>query len=78
FRTHVTGTTGSRQRVRSERTLEFPCVIPSAEVMQRFEQIVGTYWKQIDTNLHENQALTRTRDYLLPKLLSGEVEVKAA
>lgn len=46
--------------------------------MQRFEQIVGTYWKQIDANLHENQTLTRTCDYLLPKLLSGEVEVKAA
>jgi hypothetical protein len=34
--------------------------------------------EQFRENVKENQILASTRDYLLPKLLSGEVEVKEA
>lgn len=77
FESHATGTTGSRQRVRPERTLSFPCVVPPKDVLKQFEQIAGTYWIQIDRNSSENENLTVTRDYLLPKLMSGEIEIKS-
>ena len=35
-------------------------------------------FRLIHKNDQESQTLTRTRNYLLPKLLSGEVEVKVA
>jgi type I restriction enzyme S subunit len=53
-------------------------VVPPAKVMEAFDRIVGPQLDTIIANKMESQTLTRTRDYLLPKLLSGEVEVKAA
>jgi type I restriction enzyme, S subunit len=78
FCSHATGTTGSRQRVPPQRTLSFQCVKPSDEALREFNKICEPYFRHIDSNIKENQTLSRTRDYLLPKLLSGEIEVKAA
>jgi len=36
------------------------------------------YYDQIENNILENQTLTKLRDTLLPKLISGEVRVKDA
>jgi type I restriction enzyme S subunit len=35
-------------------------------------------WDLIHSNRKENQQLSETRDYLLPKLISGEIEVATA
>lgn len=78
FRSHATGTTGSRQRVPPQRTLAFRLVLPPFGILSEFERVCGSYFKQADANLSENQTLAHTRGYLLPKLLSGEIEVKAA
>ena len=51
---------------------------PSNEVLQAFEKIVFPLRQKIDANDKENQSLTETRDYLLPKLMSGEVRVGEA
>ena len=48
---------------------------PSNEVLQAFETIVFPLRQKIDVNDKENQTLAETRDYLLPKLMSGEVRV---
>lgn len=48
------------------------------EVCSQFEQLVGKWFLQIESNLKEIMALIETRDYLLPRLLSGEIEMKAA
>ena len=51
---------------------------PPPEVDEEFESIVGPMDEQIRNNHEENQTLAETRDYLLPKMISGEIEVDAA
>jgi type I restriction enzyme S subunit len=55
-----------------------PVVVPQAEVLRGFVQVVGPLYRRVTTNLRESQALADLRDLLLPKLLSGEVRVRDA
>ncbi len=57
---------------------EMPIVLPPLEIREKFNTTVQSMLWQIANSVFENQTLTRTRDYLLPKLLSGEVEVRVA
>lgn len=47
-------------------------------VLAELIQTIKNLHKQKLSNLSENLVLTQTRDYLLPKLISGEIEVKVA
>jgi type I restriction enzyme S subunit len=78
FRRHASGTTGSRQRVRRRTPNDFGTVIPSEDMLETFGKKVNPVWDLIHFNREENQTLAETRDYLLPKLISGEIEVEAA
>jgi type I restriction enzyme S subunit len=51
---------------------------PSHEVAAAFDEIVGPLHARFTSNLFENQSLVSIRDFLLPRLLSGEVRVKDA
>ncbi|MEZ4672253.1 MAG: restriction endonuclease subunit S [Anaerolineae bacterium] len=53
-------------------------VMPSADLMQRFEQIVAPILQQIEKKQEESRRLVDARNVLLPKLVSGEVRVEAA
>lgn len=50
-------------------------VSPSFEIMSFFKDMVRPLIDKITANTKENQSLAETRDYLLPKLMSGEVRV---
>ena len=50
-------------------------VIPSDEYLEKFENIVSPMFKQIKQCIIENENLASIRDTLLPKLMSGEIEV---
>jgi type I restriction enzyme S subunit len=52
-----------------------PVVVPSIELAKRFEETVGPMITRIGTAFFQNAALHRTRDLLLPKLVSGEEDV---
>ena len=52
-----------------------PIFLPPDDLLEQFHQIVKPMFELIDENNTENQALTRTRDTLLPKLMSGELDV---
>jgi len=49
--------------------------IPNNELMQSFDNIMRLFYKQIHKLGHQNTVLRRTRDLLLPKLISGEIDV---
>ena len=72
---HVTGSTGSRQRTTPSDTLAFELVLPNAEEIAEFQGIVSPMFEQIKCNATENDRLKRLRDSLLPKLMSGEIDV---
>lgn len=50
-------------------------LIPSVEVMTRFDLLVQPLFEMILANSKENIILTNLRDELLPKLMSGEIDV---
>ncbi|MCG6308946.1 restriction endonuclease subunit S [Vibrio alginolyticus] len=50
-------------------------VIPSEELMQRFGELVKPFYSQMASNENQNKSLAKLRDTLLPKLLSGEIEL---
>jgi type I restriction enzyme, S subunit len=50
-------------------------MLPVEALTQQFEQLVGPSEKQIENLTKKNTTLRRTRDLLLPRLISGEVDV---
>ncbi|PAF48131.1 hypothetical protein BKH46_02140 [Helicobacter sp. 12S02634-8] len=53
-------------------------VIPAKKIIDQFEKIIETYTSKIFSNGLENEKLATLRDSLLPKLMSGEIEVPVA
>jgi type I restriction enzyme S subunit len=53
-----------------------PIVIPNASISQQFNEMVSPVGKQIENLITKNANLRGTRDLLLPKLISGEVDVE--
>lgn len=74
---HVTGSTGSRQRTTPSDTLAFELILPTAEEIAEYQGIVSPMFEQIKCNAIENDELKRLRDSLLPKLMSGEIDVSS-
>ena len=52
-----------------------PIFLPPDDLLEQFHKIVKPMFELIDENNSENQSLTITRDALLPKLMSGELDV---
>ena len=57
--------------------MEFEFPLPTAEKMADFEEITEPMFSQIINNLNENKRLALLRDSLLPKLMSGELDVSS-
>ena len=72
---HVTGSTGSRQRTTPSDTLSYELILPSEDEQAEFQSLVSPMYAQIRINAIENDRLKRLRDSLLPKLMSGEIDV---
>ncbi len=72
---NVTGSTGSRQRAIPKATLNYEIKLPPQEVIDEFCGVVTPIYNLIASNEIENQRLIRMRDILLPKLMSGELDV---
>ena len=52
-------------------------VIPSAPVLEEFETLVTPMYEAMEANNVQSQALSKMRDTLLPKLMSGEIDVSS-
>jgi type I restriction enzyme S subunit len=54
---------------------QYPVVVPKGEVADRFSALIADGIKQQQTLVFQAQNLRRTRDLLLPRLLSGQIDV---
>lgn len=72
----ASGTTRLRITRRELATLDF--VIPPIEIQQRFADITAPQAELVQALRLKSQILRRARDLLLPRLLSGQIDVKAA
>ena len=52
-------------------------VIPSASALEEFESLVAPMYEAMEANDVQSQTLSTMRDTLLPKLMSGEIDVSA-
>lgn len=52
-------------------------VIPSASALEEFESLVAPMYEAMEANDVQSKALSQMRDTLLPKLMSGEIDVSA-
>lgn len=55
---------------------EMEVTIPDEKVIMEFETVITPLYEKILTNQFQIQALTQTRDTLLPKLMSGKIPVE--
>lgn len=75
----LTLTTGSTFPSWSGPTLKnFNIVIPPSSIIEKFEPLVSKLCEMMASNVRESESLSLIRDLLLPKLLSGEIELEQA
>ena len=74
----VTGTSKSHQRAGLASILQLTAVMPSPQAMEAFGDLVAPLHARVAANKRENVVLTQSRDFLLPRLLSGEITVRDA
>lgn len=61
--------------LRPENITQIKVQIPSKDLMMQFEKIVANYYEKIEPLEKQILLLQEARDRLLPKLMSGEIEV---
>src|SRR6266496_4652058 len=71
----MTGASG-RQRVQTACFDKFLIAQPDANTLATFEELVTPLFRNIYVLAQKNANLRQTRDLLLPKLISGEVDVE--
>ena len=72
----VAGSKGTKMpRGDKQQIMNFPVVLPDKESLNRFNGLVVPMLDQIAFNRIESSRLTALRDALLPRLMSGELDV---
>jgi type I restriction enzyme S subunit len=54
---------------------QLPVIVPPVDVSQRFNEAVHPIYKVVENLISRNTSLRRARDLLLPRLISGEIDV---
>lgn len=72
----VGGTSGSHQRIEPKAIFTAPCVKIEKDIIFQYNSHAEPLFKKQYENQQQIQTLTKLRDTLLPKLMSGEVRVQ--
>ncbi|GAP71416.1 type I restriction-modification system, specificity subunit S [Candidatus Symbiothrix dinenymphae] len=51
-------------------------ILPNNEIIEQFGNIINSLFERIIENYSHNQTLTQVRNNLLPRLMSGKIEIK--
>jgi type I restriction enzyme S subunit len=71
------GTTGQTELSRVKLG-QLNIIIPPLEIIKQFNQITQPLLNRASSILLENNSLASIRDFLLPKLISGQLRIKDA
>ena len=58
------------------RIRDFRIIVPTKEKLELFKKSLDPIYGKLEINQNQIQSLIKTRDTLLPKLMSGRVRVK--
>ncbi|WP_413693829.1 hypothetical protein [Psychromonas sp. KJ10-2] len=61
--------------IKPEDVAKVICIFSDYIILEKFENIVGEWMNKIASNEHQLLPLTKLRDTLLPKLISGELQI---
>ena len=76
FNYMVAGSKGTKMpRGDKLQIMTYPVVIPTEDELRAFDEVAQPILRQIHINSDENTYLAALRDTLLPKLMSGEIDV---
>ena len=76
FNFQTMGSTSSiATAVNSKMVKGMPFIVPTDEELEKFHSIVSPLFTMIKSNQRESKYLAKLRDALLPKLMSGEIDV---
>lgn len=66
------------QEISKRNFRPLPVILASEEAHREFDRMIEPLFAKMTANEKENRTLARTRDMLLPKLMSGEIRVSEA
>ena len=72
---HITGTGTTQQQLTVPNFQKTEILVPSQEIVTLFTATVEPIFEKIWANQNENEKLSSLRDTLLPKLMSGELDI---
>ena len=74
----VAGSKGTKMpRGDKQQIMTYPVVLPAESELEEFNAIAFPVLEQLNSNKAENKRLSALRDALLPKLMSGEIDISA-
>jgi type I restriction enzyme S subunit len=76
FRSCSSGTSTSHQRVKPTDFVKLKALLPPSSLIEAFTNHVGPMCRLIHNRRIHNHNLRTTRDLLLPKLISGQLDVE--
>lgn len=68
-------TGGAQQHINRNDVCEQSVVLPSHEATSKFDELVDPIFAIISSLVHQNDTLVEIRDSLLPRIISGELEI---
>lgn len=75
----MSGSEGTRMpRAKWDHVVNYPVMLPVSDDLSRFESLGQRTWEALNDLNRENAELRRTRDQLLPLLMSGKIRVREA
>lgn len=74
LKANTTGSTNSRQRVKPTIAVNYKLAVEDS-IVEKYSEIITPYMEELKILRSEIGKLTQLRDTLLPKLMSGELEI---
>lgn len=68
-------TGGAQQHINKNDIASLICLVPSEKILEQYKQQQKPLFDKIHNNMVQIQTLTELRDTLLPRLISGKIEV---
>ena len=72
---YATGTTAIKNFQYTIFSNDYKFALPHNTILEKFNQMIQSIFNIMDNNIIQIQKLVKTRDILLPKLMSGEIRV---
>ncbi|MPN41471.1 hypothetical protein SDC9_189017 [bioreactor metagenome] len=74
----ITGTGTTQQQLTVPDFKKTEILVPKIDIMKSFSEIANVLYEKILFLKRENDKLMQIRDSILPKLMSGEIDVSEA